>query len=521
MSPKLIAALCLPFLALPGHAEDRVLRWTSQGDALTLDPHAQNEAPTIGMAGSIYERLVNRDPALNLVPELATGWTVIAPDTWEFALRPGVTFHGGEAFTADDVVFSVERAKAESSGFKDQVASIARVEAVDDLTVRIVTLAPNPILPNELTSLFIMDRGWAEANGVAVPQDFAAGEQTFAVLNANGTGPFTLESRAPDELTVLTRNDAWWGWAERPGNVTRIEYRPIKNAATRVAALLSGEVDFLLDPPVQDIPRIAAAEGLVTETVAQIRTIFLGMDVASAELRSTGISGSNPFADLRVRQAVSLAIDRQTIRDVIMQGQSFPAGITTSPGVAGYSAELDAAGAIFDPEKARRLLAEAGLAAGFAVRLDCPNDRYINDGPICEAVAAMLARVGIRAMPEAVSKAQHFPKVLDKLTDFYLLGWGVPTLDSHYVFQALYESAGAWNATGFSNPRMNELTARMAGEVDPAERAAMLAEAWAIAAAELPYAPIHHQVLTWATSSRLHLPIAADDIARFAYAVID
>ncbi len=495
------------------------LRWTSQGDALTLDPHSQNEATTIAMSGSIYERLVNRDPALNLIPELAIEWSTVAPNIWEFKLRHGVNFHGGETFTAEDVVFSIARAKAESSNFKEQVASITQVIAIDDFTIQIVTNGPNPILPNELTSIFIMDKGWSELNKVTTPQDYAANEENYAVRHTNGTGPFVLESRAVDELTVLNAYPQWWGKAVSQGNVARIEYRPIKNPATRVAALLSGEVDFLLDPPLQDLSRIESTIGFKTETVAQIRTIFLGMDIASAQLRSSDIKGTNPFSDLRVRQALNMAIDREAIKEVVMNGMSFPAGMITSPGVHGYTRELDSV-PILDVEKAKSLLTESGYSSGFSVRLDCPNDRYINDAAICEAVVGMLAKIGVHVNLEALPKAMHFPKVLDKTTDFYLLGWGVPTLDSQYVFQNLIEKSGSWNATGYDNPLVSQNLASIATEVDQAKRDTLIEKIWRIINVDLPYIPLHHQVIVWAMADTVDFPISADDVPRFSYMVM-
>lgn len=500
-------------------ADAKTLRWTSQGDALTLDPHSQNEGPTIAMNGQIYERLVNRDASLALVPELAESWVAVQPDTWEFKLRDGVKFHGGEDFTASDVVFSVNRAKAESSDFKEQVSSIVSVEAIDDLTVHIKTDGPNPILPNELTSLFMIDEGWATENNVVAPQDYAAAEETFAVRNTNGTGPFKLESRAPDEMTVLVANDAWWGKDSFPTNITRIEYRPIKNAATRVAALLSDEVDFVLDPPLQDLARIESAEGLKTVTVAQIRTIFLGMDQGIEELRTSNVKGKNPFADVRVREAMNLAIDADAIQRVVMEGLSFPAGMITSPGVLGNTPEQDAPFG-HDVEKAKALMAEAGYADGFSVQLDCPNNRYNNDEKICQAAVAMLAKIGIDVKLDAIPKSEHFPKIQNRTSDFYMLGWGVPTLDSHYVFSYLLDSEGSWNATGYSNEKVDMVTETIATETDLAKREALIGEAWDQVRADMPYIPLHHQVIAWGMSDKLDLPIAADDSPRFRFAVM-
>ncbi|MEM9013120.1 MAG: ABC transporter substrate-binding protein [Pseudomonadota bacterium] len=515
------AALAAGALAASVAQAENVLRWTSAGDALTMDPHAQNEGPTIALNGQVYERLVNRDPDLSLVPELALSWEPTAENEWTFKLREGVTFHDGAAFDSSDVVFSINRAKAESSDYKEQISSIVEVRADGPHTVVLVTEGPNPILPNQLTSLFMMDEDWATANNVAVPQDYAASEETFAVRNANGTGPFMLTSRAPDEMTVLDRNDGWWGWSDRfPGNVDRIEYRPISNAATRVAALLSGEVDFVLDPPLQDLGRIEEAEGLKTNTVAQVRTIFFGMDQGIEELRTSNIEGANPFADVRVRQAMDLAIDAEAIQRVVMDGLSFPAGMITSPGVLGNTPEQDAPSGT-DLEQARALMAEAGYEDGFSVQLDCPNDRYINDEKICQAAVSMLAQIGIDVNLDAIPKAQHFPKIQNRTSDFYLLGWGVPTLDSHYVFSYLLEEEGSWNAIGYSNPRVNEITAAIATETDLEARSAMIDEAWTIVKGETPYIPIHHQVIAWAMADGLELPIAADDSPRFRFAVMN
>jgi len=497
----------------------QTLRWTSQGDALTLDPHSQNEGPTIVMNGQMYERLVSRDPTLALVPELAVSWDAVEPSKWEFKLREGVKFHGGQDFTATDVVFSIARAQAESSDFKEQVKSITLVEAIDDLTVHITTDGPNPILPNQLTSLFMIDEGWATENDVVEPQNYAAEEENFATRNTNGTGPFKLISRAPDEETVLERNPDWWGNSEFPGNIQRVEYRPIKNAATRVAALLSGEVDFVLDPPLQDLARIEATDGLKVLQTAQVRTIFFGMDQASAELRSSNIKGANPFADVRVRKAMDLAIDAEAIQRVVMDGLSFPAGMITSPGVLGNTPEQDAPMG-FDLEQAKSLMTDAGYADGFSVQLDCPNDRYNNDEKICQAAVSMLAKIGIDVSLDAITKAQHFPKIQKRETDFYMLGWGVPTLDSHYVFSYLLDKEGSWNATGYDNAKVNEITATIASEVDLTKREMLIGDAWSQIKDDAPYIPIHHQVIAWGMSDKLELPIAANDTPYLRFAIM-
>ena len=502
--------------ASPALAEN-VLRWTSQGDALTMDPHSQNEGPTIAMNGQIYESLVTRDADVTLQPELAESWEA-GSDGWTFKLRKGVKFHDGADFTAEDVVFSFERANHEASDYKEQAKNVTSVEVIDDYTVKLMTDGPNPILPNQLTSIYMMDKGWSEANNVTAPQDFKAKEETYAVRNANGTGPFSLVSRAPDELTVLERNAAWWGNDMFPGNIDKIEYRPISNAATRVAALLSGEVDFVLDPPLQDLKRIEAADGLGVKTVAQIRSIFFGMDQGVDKLRSSDVDG-NPFKDKRVREAFNLAIDKAAIQRVVMEGLSFPTGMITPPGVLGNTPDNDASYG-FDPEKAKSLLTEAGYPDGFSIQLDCPNNRYNNDEKICQAAVAMLAKIGVKVNLDAIPKAQHFPKIQKRESDFYMLGWGVPTLDSHYVFSYLLDGEGSWNATGYDNARVNEITDAITTEIDIDKRTALIDEAWDLVKADIPYVPIHHQVLAWGISDKVDIAIAADDAFRPRFAVM-
>ena len=511
-----VSLAVLALVAAPASAQ--TFRWTSQGDALTMDPHSQNEGPTIAMTGQIYESLVTRDAKLELQPELATAWEPVEGG-WKFTLREGVKFHGGQDFTAEDVKFSFERALAPSSDWKEQVKGVTAVEIVDPMTVILKTDGPNPILPNQLTSVYIMDSGWAEEHDVMVPQDFAAKEETYAVRNANGTGPFVLASRAPDELTELTRNADWWGWGEFPGNVQKIEYRPISNAATRVAALPSGEVDFVLDPPLQDLERIKAASDLKVETVSQIRSIFLGLNLGAEELASSDVKGKNPFADVRVREAMNIAIDKAAIQRVVMEGLSFPTGMITSPGVLGNTPENDAPYA-FDAVKAKALMEEAGYPDGFSVQLDCPNNRYNNDEKICQAVVGMLAKIGVDVKLDAIPKAQHFPKIQNRESDFYMLGWGVPTLDSHYVFSYLIAGDGSWNATGYSNDRVNEITKAIETETDIAKRTAQIMEAWEIVKAEMPYIPIHHQVIAWGMSDKVDAPIGADDALRPRFVVM-
>ena len=263
MSMKIMAlaaalAASTALTALAPQAEARTLRWARSGDALTLDPHAQNEGPTAALNHHIYETLVARNQKGDLVAGLATAWRVLPedPKTWEFKLRQGVKFHDGAEFDADDVVFSLNRAMQPTSDYKGLLTSVENVSKADAATVLVKTKGPNPLLVNNLTNLFMLDKGWAEKNNAVKVQDFKNKEENFAVRNANGTGPFILVSREPDVKTVMKRNENYWGKGEVPLEITEIVYTPIKADATRMAALLSGEIDFVQDVPVQDIERL-------------------------------------------------------------------------------------------------------------------------------------------------------------------------------------------------------------------------------------------------------------------------
>ena len=516
----LITAALLAGTTSLAYAE--TLRWARAGDALTLDPHAQNEGPTTALNHQIMEPLVMRDMTGKIVSALATEWAPSAddPNVWSFKLREGVTFHDGSAFDSEDVVFSFNRAMTPDSDYKELLASVKEVRANGPYGFEIVTNGPNPIMPSNLTNLFIMDKTWAEANNAVKVQDYEGGEDTYAARNANGTGPYVLVSREPDAKTVLTINKNYWGMDEFPMQVTEIIYTPIQNKATRVAALLSGQVDFIQDVPVQDLARVASAEGLQVITAPQNRVIFFGMNQGDADLKSDDVEGKNPLADKRVRQAMVMAINRDAIKKVVMREQSIPAGMISPPFVNGWTAELDAV-----PENdiaaAKALMADAGYGDGFSIRLDCPNDRYINDESICQASVGMLAQIGVNVQLDAKPKAQHFPLINKLETDFYMLGWGVPTYDSEYIFNFLVhtkgEKYGSWNGTRFGDAALDAKIEALASQTDLEKRNNMIAEIWAVVQEEVLYIPIHHQVLNWGMSDKVGTIVDPGDTAKFKY----
>ena len=510
---KIFFAILFVFVSTNSYA--KTIKWSMQGDSLTLDPHAQNEGPTTQVSRQVYEALVTRGLDMSIEPQLATDWKTTDPNTWIFNLRKDVKFSDGSNMTAKDVVFSILRAKQPTSDFKEYISTISDVKEIDNYTVQISTSKPNPILLNQLSNIFIMSKKWSIDFGATVSQNWDGGEETFSATNAMGTGPFKITLREPNTKTVFERNSNWWG-SMKDNSVTEIHLLPIKNSATRVAALLSGEVDLVTDAPVQDLARIGNSADHDVVSTAQMRTIFLGMDQAADKLRS-GNTGDNPFKKKEVRQALYQAIDIEAIKKKVMRGLSEPAGIITFPGVNGYTKDLDKR-LPYDVDAAKKLLADAGYPKGFDVELRCPNDRYVNDEAICTAVVGMLGKIGVNVNLFAQTKSKHFKELKEDKGDFYMLGWGVPTLDSHYVFHYLYESGASWNKVNFSNSEVDAAIRVMEGEVDLDKRNAAIANAWKIVKDDISYLPLHHQVISWATKNSVDVPIRPNNEPLFRFA---
>jgi peptide/nickel transport system substrate-binding protein len=507
------AVLCAALgVALPIDA--KTLRYSSQGDIVTIDPHAQNEGFTNAFLDNIYEPLVTRGKDLKVEPCLALSWQNVNPTTTRFKLRPNVRFHDGTPFTADDVVFTVQRALSDTSNFKPYLAGVKEAKKVDDLTVDILTEGPAPVLIPQLTEIRIMSRAWATKHNVTKPQDFKNKEETYASRNANGTGAFVLKSREADVKTVALANSNWWG--KMDGNVNEIVYQPIKQNSTRLAALLSGEIDFVLDPAPQDLARLRQDPKMKIVEGNENRTIFLGMDQMRDELLYSNVKGKNPFKDKRVREAMQLAIDVNAIKTQVMRGLSIPTAVMYAPQVDGYPKDLDKP-VKADRERARKLLADAGYAKGFEVTLDCPNNRYINDESICVAIAGMLAQVNITVKVNAMPRAIYFPKIQNYDSSFYMLGWGVPTFDSQYALESLVRTVvpktadGDYNLGRYSNPKVDALIDSLKTEVDGKKRAGLAHEASAIHQADVGHIPLHHQVIPWAMRSNVSVVHRADN----------
>lgn len=517
----LLVALLLWAAGSSGGAQ--VLRWATQGDLQTLDPHSHNELLTNSVNGQVYEPLVRRDRQLGLVPGLAVEWTQVNPMLWRLQLRPGVRFHDGAAFTADDVVFSIRRAQQPSSGFRVYALAMGEPRRTGELTVEFVLPRPNPVFLEHATLVFMMSRAWSEANQAAAPLDFKNKEQKHTALHANGTGPWLLVSREPDVKTVFRRNRAWWGRFE--GNVQEVVYTPLKNDSTRLSALLTGELDLVLDPAPQDLDKLRQQPGVRLLEGVENRIIFIGMDQARDQLLYGSVKDRNPFKDLRVRRAMYHAIDIESLRTRLMRNQARPTGsmMHNSRGTFG-DPELERR-LPHDPALARQLVAEAGYADGFDVTLDCPNNRYVNDEEICLALAAMWARVGVRVRVNAMPRTLYFPK-LEKLdTSLFLAGWGGAITDAETTLTPVLRSrgdggAGQYNLGNYRNPKLDELAAASSLETDPARRAALIKAAFREHNEQVHHIPLHRQVIAWAMRSNVDAVQRADNWLEWRWVTI-
>jgi len=499
-----------------GALHAQTLRWASQGDPQTMDPHSQNESLTNSINGQIYEKLVKRDRKLNLVPGLATEWTQVSPLLWRLKLRAGVKFQDGAPFTAEDVVFSVNRAKGPTSQLANYANAVGTPRAVDALTVEFALAAVNPIFLQHLDTLFIMSKSWCETHNTTRPLDFKNKEESYASRNANGTGPYQLVTRQPGIQTVFKRNPAWWG--KHDGNVQDMVFTPISNDATRLAALVSGEIDFVLDPAPRDVGRLRNTAGVKVIDGPENRIIFIAMDQArDTLLYGRSPDGKNPFKDLRVRRALYQAIDIETLKIKLMNGMSVPTGgLTPSPVGAFNDAALEARLLPFDVAAARKLMAEAGYANGFEVTLDCPNNRYINDEKICQALAVMWAQLKVKVRVNAMPRVTYFPK-LEKLdTSLNLYGWGGAVTDAEVILTPVFRNrsdrgVGAYNYGGVRNDKFDALAAESSIEPDAEKRETLIKAALAEYKAQVHVIPLHRQMIPWAARSTVSVVHRADN----------
>ena len=518
------AAAALALTLGAAGAQAQTLRWSSQGDLQTLDPDSRNESLTNSLNGQVYETLTGRDKQLNIVPMLATEWSQTGPMQWRMKLRPNVKFHDGTPFTADDVVFSIKRAQEKSSDIKVYAGAMGEPKKIDNLTVEFNLKDVDPIFLQHANAIFIMSKAWCEKNNVTKPQDFNAGEQSYAALNANGTGPYMVVSRQPDVKTVYKRFAGWWGKPE--GNVQDVVYTPIKSNPTRVAALISGELDFVLDPPPADTPRLRNTPGVKIVDGPENRIIFIGMDQGRDELLYSSVKGKNPFKDQRVRQALYQAVDEDTIKNKLMRGQAQPTGATMVSPLGSYNDPTLEKRLPFDVAASKKLLTSAGYPDGFEFTLDCPNDRYVNDEEICKTLASMWARIGMKVRVNAMPRSVYFAKLGKLDTSMYMLGWGGSVTDAETTLTPIYRTRapggiGDFNYGQVNNPKMDQLAAQSSKEPDPVKREALIKAAMKEHNDQVHHIPLHRQFIPWAMRSNVDAPHRADNWLEWAWVKID
>ena len=508
------SAAALAVLATVPAVHAKPFKWSSASDIPTLDIHSQNNALGNGVHAAVYDSLVYYN-SRTFKPEgqLATSWRDVSPTQLRFTLRSGVKFSDGTPLTAEDVVYSITRAMSKTSNYAIYTQGIDRVVKVNDLTVDIMMKGPNPVLLNQLTELRIMSKAWAEKNKSQEPKDIRTKDETFSHRNAMGSGPYMVKEWQPDQKLVLVKNPSYWG--SNSSNVSEIIYTPIKSEATRVAALLSGEVDLVLDPSLQDLGRMRNHANLKVIDGVENRTIFFGMDQFRDELPGSNVKGKNPLKDQRVRMALYQAIDINNISRVIMRGLSQPTGALVAPQVTGWTEGVHKRHP-FDPESSRKLLTAAGYPNGFEVDFACPNNRYINDEEICQAVTAMWAKVGIKAKLRTLPLVTYFPMIQRYEASIYMLGWGVPTFDALYSLQSLTRSVGQggdgnYNAGRYSNQRMDYVVDRVKAETDLLVRNRMLTEGLQLQNDTVAHIPLHNQVIPWAMKKNIDVVHRSDN----------
>lgn len=524
---------------IPGQASAADLTIGLASEASSVDPHYHNLGPNNELRRHMFESLVWQDEQQKLSPLLATSWKPTGPTTWEFKLRKGVKFHDGSDFTARDVVYTacrIPNVPNSPSSFSIYTKAAKSFEIPDDHTLIINTAKPHPLLPNELANWGIIS---ATANGVSGKlaydgkdcglKDFPKTEDFNNGKASIGTGAFKFGEHVKGDRTVLLRNDAYWG--DKP-EWDKVIIKPITNAAARVAALLAGDVDFISKPPTQDLPRLKNDPKVQLSSGLSNRVIYLHMDQFGPS--SPGVKGTgkpdgkyegegpcateacekNPFLDVRVRKALSMAINRKAIADKLMSGLSMPAGELLPPGF--FGSDPNAKPEAYDPAGAKKLLAEAGYPNGFELTIGTPNDRYINDSKITQAVAQMYTRIGVKTNVDAMTKSVFFKTRNKYKFSMYLAGWGSGTGEMSSPLRALVgtrdksRGLGGTNRGRYSNPMIDNIILEALATVDDAKREALLQKASGMAMADYAILPVHYEITTWAHRAGLSYAARAD-----------
>ena len=495
-----------------GAADAKTLKWGANREIVSLDPYSYGDTFTLAVLNHVYEGLVRYNDKLEIEPALATSWELTAPTVWRFKLRQGVTFHDGAPFTADDVLASLERVSHPTSPLKGNLPAYKSAKKVDAHTIDIEVTDTYPLLLNDLTNIYVFSAPWLIKNNATLPTDAGKGVEGYPTNNANGTGPFRVESRKPDAATVFVVNPKWW---DKPRhNLTRIEFLPIASAATRVAALLSGEVDFTNVAPLQDLPRLAASADVKVLQTNELRTIFFAFNMRDA-LTESDVKGKNPFKDRQVREALYRAIDIDALQRRAMRGLSRNTGALVAPAIPGYAVEQDKR-LPYDAEGAKKLLAAAGYPNGFSFNLNCMNDGYVNEEEICQAVASMWARVGLKVNAAIAPRSTQTPKRTKGEFDIATLGWAnEPMIDAYSLLVQVVRSksgtGGVFNWGDWGSAKLDALIDKAGTDLDTPKRIKMMAEALQMLHDDIVFLPLHQQPMAWAARKSVETVVQLSD----------
>lgn len=490
------AAVVLLFACAPGQAT--TLRWAAPRDIGSLDPDSFGDTFTLAFLNHIYEGLVRYDANLKIEPALATSWEIVEPTKWVFHLRPNVVFQDGAKLSADDVIVSLERATADASPLKGNLSAFKSARKIDDLTVEMTLTSAYPLLLNDLTNIFIFSKPWLVSNHAEAPTDVGKNVEGYATFHTNGTGPFMLQSRQADATTVLVVNPHWWDTPKH--NIDRIEFQPITTDATRLAALISGAVDYTNGVPLQTVPRLQSSEGVKVLLSTELRDVFFALNFAEHPQDST--TSANPLRDKRVREALDMALDRDQIKRVVMRGLSRNTAALVAPAIPGYTPEMDVQ-APYNVDAAKKKLTEAGYPNGFSVTLVCASDGYVNEEQICQAASSMWAKIGVKVSLNIGPRAAVTQKRVAGQFDITTLGWAnEPAIDSLSILLQVIHSktgaAGVFNWGGWGRADIDKLTDDASNELDTSKRLAMMSQALMIAKDEMLFLPLHEQPMAWA-----------------------
>lgn len=498
--------------ALSGAAEAKTLKWGAAREIASLDPYSFGETFTLAVLNHVYEGLVRYTGDLKIEPALAESWETVSPTVWRFKLHQGVKFHNGNPFTADDVIASLARVTHDSSPLKGNLPAYKSSKKIDDYTVEIEVNGPYPLLLNDLTNIYIFDKEWMEANNASLPTDAGKGIEGYATNNANGTGPFKVESRRADSKTIFVRNESWWDKPQH--NIDRIEFTPITSASTRVAALLSGEIDFTNVAPLQDLPRLSASPDVKVLQTNELRTVIFAFNLKDALVESD-VKDKNPLKDKRVREALYRAIDIDAVQKRAMRGLSRNTGAIVAPAIPGYVPKMDER-LPFDLAGAKKLLADAGYPNGFSFLMNCNTDSLVNEEEFCQAVASMWSRAGLKPNLNMAPRSQQTPKRVKGEFDVISFGWAnEPMIDAYSILVQVMRSksgtGGVFNWGNWGDPRIDALTDKAGVELDNAKRIPMMTEALMIAKDEHLFIPMHQQPMAWAMGKAVESTVQASD----------